>query len=322
VSSETAVAAADVRPAEGFLADVLRGLSAANKTLPCKYLYDQTGSQLFNRICALPEYYVTRAETAILRRHGAEIARRVGTACTLVEYGSGDGRKIRLLLEELKPPLAYVPVDIACEQLQSSTRALAADYPHLRVHPLCADFSGTLNLPADGTLFRRRVVYFPGSTIGNFGPDEAVRLLRRTAELCRRDGALLLTADMKKDPRVIDAAYNDSQGVTAAFNLNLLKRINRELGADFAVDKFWHHAFYDPRQGRVEMHLVSRVNQRVVIAGRGFEFREGESICTEYSHKYSDQELCDLAAGAGFQVREVWRDRLKYTGIAYLTASG
>jgi dimethylhistidine N-methyltransferase len=323
VISEAAVAAADrVRQAGGFLADVLCGLSGANKTLPCKYFYDQAGSQLFDQICALPEYYVTRAEIAILRRHGPEIARRVGSSCTLLEFGSGNGSKMRLLLKHLRPPLAYVPIDIAYEQLQRSARALAADYPFLRVFPLCADFTNPVDLPGNGSLFGRRVVYFPGSTIGNFTPEETVRLLRRTAELCRPGGGLLLTADLKKDPRVITAAYNDHQGVTAAFNLNLLTRMNRELGADFAVEKFWHHAFYEPRHGRVEMHLVSRAHQRAIVAGHGFEFREGESICTEYSHKYSLQDLRELAACGNFQVRQVWRDGLKYVTMLYLTACG
>jgi len=321
VISQAITAAADgVRPTDEFLADVLRGLSTAPKTLPCKYLYDAAGSRLFDQICALPEYYVTRAEFAILRRHGREIARCVGSSCTIIEYGSGNGRKVRLLLKHLKPPLAYVPVDIAREQLYCSARALAEEHPYLQVHPLCGDFTGPLSLPPNGALFSRRVVYFPGSTIGNFTPQEALRLLRQTAELCGPDGGLLLAADLRKDPRVIDAAYNDRQGVTAAFNLNLLTRMNRELGADFDVDKFWHHAFYDPRPGRVEMHLVSRTDQRVLVCGHRFDFRAGESICTEHSYKYNFQDLCELASSAGFVVQQVWQDPWKHVCMLNMAA--
>lgn len=303
--------------ADQFRADVLAGLAAPRKRLPCKYFYDEVGSELFERICALPEYYLTRAELEILLRHAPEMAGLLGANCLLVEYGSGSGRKTRLLLKHVNMRAAYVPIDVAGAQLRSAARALARDYPHIEVHPLCADFTQPIRLPAIGTPCQRRVVFFPGSTVGNFTPSEALRLLRQTAEFCGPGGGLLLGADLKKDPRIIAAAYNDEQGVTAAFNLNLLERVNRQLGADLRVEDFWHHAFYDPRAGRIEMHLVSRRDQHVRVSGREFFLAEGESVCTEYSYKYSLGELRGLAEAAGFSVERVWLDEHRYFSVHY-----
>jgi dimethylhistidine N-methyltransferase len=309
----------DLAPAvDRFRADVLSGLSAPAKELPCKYFYDAAGSALFDRICELPEYYPTRTELAILRRDVREMAAAVGPASLLIEYGSGSGIKSQLLLDHLDAPVGYVPVDIAREHLWQSAAALAHRYPGVAVLPVCADFTRPLSLPVPPRRPRRRVVYFPGSTIGNFTPDEAAGLLRQTARLCGPGGGMLLGVDLKKDPQVLHAAYNDAQGVTAAFNLNLLARINRELGSDFRAERFWHHAFYNPRAGRIEMHLVSRVAHRVHIGGAAFTFGEGESIRTEYSYKYSPTDLHCLAASGGFAVRRTWVDEAAHFCVLYL----
>jgi dimethylhistidine N-methyltransferase len=309
----------DLAPAAAdFRADVLSGLAAPEKTLSCKYLYDQAGSQLFERICALPEYYPARTELAILRRHSAEMAELLGPDCLLLEYGSGSSTKTRLLLDHLDRPAGYVPIDISREHLRASARALARDYVDLEVRPVCADFTAPLTLPSPTRPARTRVVYFPGSTIGNFVPAVAQTLLQETARLCGSGGALLLGADLKKDPRLLHAAYNDRQGVTAAFNLNLLVRINRELSADFQIDRFCHYALYNPRAGRIEMYLLSRIAQRASVAGHEFFFAEGEAICTEYSHKYSLADLHTMAQRAGFAVDRIWTDELNYFGVLYL----
>jgi dimethylhistidine N-methyltransferase len=303
-----------------FRADVLRGLRARPKELPCKYFYDEAGSRLFDRITELPEYYLTRTELAIMRQSAREMAACLGPECLLLEYGSGSSIKTPWLLEQLPEPAAYVPIEIAESHLRQSAARLAARFPRIEVVPVCADFTQPVPLPRLAVRYRRRAVYFPGSTIGNFTPEEATQLLRQTARLVGPGGALLLGADLKKDPRVIDAAYNDSQGITAAFNRNLLVRINRELGADFPVERFWHHAFYHPGEGRIEMHLVSQRDQCVHLGSERITFREGESIRTEYSYKYSLADLRALAAVAGFEVRRVWSDAERYFTVQYLTA--
>jgi dimethylhistidine N-methyltransferase len=304
-------------PDDGFRAEVIRGLSLRPRELPCKYFYDEEGSRLFEQICLLPEYYLTVTELKIMHRHAADMADILGRQCLLIEYGSGSSTKTRALLDRLASPAGYVPIDISREQLCQSAFALAREYPQLDVKPLDADFTMPIALPPMAQRPGRRVVYFPGSTVGNFTRDEATALLRRTAKLCGRDGGLLIGADLKKDPRVITAAYNDRAGVTAAFNRNLLMHINRALGGDFAVEQFWHHAFYDPAQGRIEMHLVSRREQRVHVAGQEFAFAEGESIRTEYSHKYSMADLRSLATTSGFEVRHTWTDERQYFAVQF-----
>ncbi|MBF6569913.1 MAG: L-histidine N(alpha)-methyltransferase [Candidatus Binataceae bacterium] len=305
-------------PAEDFLSDVVRGLTARNKTLPCKYFYDEIGSRLFDRICELPEYYPTRTELSILHRNASEMGELLGPRCLVIEYGSGSSNKTRVLLDHLKDPAAYVPVEIAREHLEESARLLRHDYPQLEVHAVCADFTRPLRLPRISRPAARRVVYFPGSTIGNFTPEEARRLLERSASLCGAGGAMILGVDLKKEPRVLEDAYNDREGVTAAFNLNLLARINRELGTRFDTEAFWHHALYDPREGRIEMHLVSRKDQQVALDGHRVSFVEGESICTEYSYKYSIGDLHELARLAGFTIERSWIDDRKYFSVHYL----
>ena len=302
-----------------FRADVLRGLGAPRKELPCKYFYDEVGSELFEQITELEEYYPTRTELGIMERHSGEMAGLLGSRCLLIEYGSGSSIKTRLLLDHLREPAGYVPIDVSGEYLHRSARALGKEYPDIKVLPLCADFTRPLALPACRKAAARRVVYFPGSTLGNFAPEAALALLRQTAILCGRDGGLLLGIDLQKDPRVIEAAYNDRRGVTASFNRNILVRINRELGADFDIEQFAHRAFYNAAQKRIEMHLVSRRDQVVRVGGVPFVFATGESIHTENSCKYSLPALADLAGAGGFALERVWTDERQYFSVAYLT---
>jgi len=290
-----------------FLADVLEGLTRPRKSLPCKYFYDERGSALFERICELPEYYPTRTELGILRRHAPAMAAALGPRCLLVEYGSGSSTKTRLLLERLERPAAYVPVDISREHLLRSAAALSTRHPGLRVIPVCADFTQGFALPRVAGA-ASRAAYFPGSTIGNFAHPEARKFLTRVAEQCSPGGALLIGVDLRKDRALLEPAYDDAQGVTAEFNRNLLRRINRELGADFDCAAWDHRAFWDPAQGRVEMHLVSRRAQLVELDGRRIPFARGESIHTESSHKYDLPGFAALARSAGFDVERVWTD--------------
>jgi dimethylhistidine N-methyltransferase len=298
-----------------FLRDVVRGLSQSPRSLPCKYFYDERGSALFDAICELPEYYPTRTERAILQRHAAAMIERLGEDPVLIEYGSGSSDKTRLLLDAL-PRGTYVPVDISREHLLRTARRLATAYPHLEILPVVADFTRPFAIPKPQAT-GRRVVYFSGSTIGNFLPDEALKLLRQIGELIGQGGGLLIGVDLKKDKAILEPAYNDRSGVTAAFNLNLLERINRELLADFDVENFRHRAWYNEALGRIEMHLVSQADQSVRIAGRRFQFRRGETICTEYSHKYSLDDFAQLARRANLTIREVWCDEHALFSVQY-----
>jgi L-histidine Nalpha-methyltransferase len=304
---------------EAFRRDVLRGLRRPHKELPCKYFYDARGSRLFDAICGLEEYYPTRCELEILRRRGGELAAALGPGCAVIEYGSGSSLKTRLLLERLDRPAAYVPIDVSGEHLLRAAARLRARFPGLDVRPVVADFTGPFGLP-ELPPAARRVVYFSGSTIGNFPPDEAVALLAGIRRLCGPGGGLLIGVDLKKDPAVLEPAYDDARGVTAAFNLNLLVRINRELGADFDLCRFRHLAFYDRDHGRIEMHLVSLAEQAVTVGGSVFYFRQGESIRTEYSHKYGLDDFAALASRAGLRVRGVWTDERGWYSVQYLEA--
>jgi dimethylhistidine N-methyltransferase len=287
---------------------VIAGLSLPQKSLPPKYFYDAEGSRLFERICRLPEYYLTRAELSLTRAHLDAIARFAGRGCELVEYGSGASLKTRLLIRALGPS-AYVPVDISAAALAGASRRLAREFPRLHLFAVTGDFSQPLRLPVfRARAARRRVVYFPGSTIGNLVPQEAQAFLKMTRGQVGRAGAMLVGVDLKKDASVLHAAYNDARGVTAAFNLNLLRRINRELGADFDLRRFRHYAFYNPAPGRIEMHLVSLRRQVVSLGAHRFEFAPGETIHTENSYKYSVEEFSALAGEAGFRAERVWRD--------------
>ncbi|MEX1097093.1 MAG: L-histidine N(alpha)-methyltransferase [Planctomycetales bacterium] len=302
-----------------FLEDVLAGLRARPKTLPCKYLYDERGSRLFDRICGLPEYYPTRTELAIMRRRAAEMARRIGPRAALVEYGSGSCLKTHLLLAHLERPAAYVPVDISREHLRKTAEQLDARYECLPILPVCADFTQPFQLPAVDGPSRRTIVYFPGSTIGNFVPEEAVALLAGVARLVGPSGGLLIGADLLKPRAILEAAYDDSRGVTAEFNLNLLARIDRELDGEFDPHTFEHRAVFDEERGRVEMQLVSRIEQSVRVGDEEFDFSRGETIHTENSHKYTLESFAMLAARAGFAVERAWTDPQRLFSVQYLT---
>lgn len=300
-----------------FLDDVLRGLQAHPRQLPCKYFYDAWGSRLFEEICELPEYYLARTERAIMSQSIAEIVEAIGPGSVLIEYGSGSSLKTCLILDRAPRLAGYIPIDISHAQLQSAAAALANRYPRIPIRPLCADYTRPYRLPhLPGT---RRVVYFPGSTIGNFPPPAAAGFLCHIARVCGPGGGLLIGVDLKKDPALLVPAYNDARGVTAAFNINLLQRINREFGADFHLDRFFHHARYDNPAGRIEMHLVSMGPQTVHLQGRHFTFTAGESIWTESSYKYSLEEFGRLAATAGFRVSRVWTDPARLFSVQYLT---
>ena len=296
-------------PALSLRDEVLAGLARRQKTIPPKFFYDARGCELFDAICELPEYYPTRTELAIMRAHAGEMAVALGAGCVLIEIGCGNSEKTRLLLEQLSPA-AFVPVDIAAEQLAASCGALAQAFPGLCIYPVRADFALPVTLPPAlaAAERQRRVLYFPGSTIGNFTREETAAFLQHWKPLLGADGALLIGVDLKKDPALLDAAYNDAAGVTAAFNLNLLVRFNRELAADFDLDAFRHRAFYDATLGRIEMHLESTRAQTVTVAGRRFAFAAGETIHTEISCKYSLEEFAALGCAAGYAPLRAWTD--------------
>ncbi|HZU90063.1 MAG TPA: L-histidine N(alpha)-methyltransferase [Stellaceae bacterium] len=305
---------------ESFRDAVLAGLMRPRKSIPCKFLYDERGSALFEEICRLPEYYPTRTEIAILERNAPDIAARMGPQCCLVEFGSGASHKARILLEALERPAAYVAVDISREHLREATASLAEDFPALAVIAVCADYTRPFRLPSLPGRVEKRIGFFPGSTIGNFEPDEAEAFLVNCRRLLGPDGDMIIGVDLKKDPDILDAAYNDRAGITAAFNLNLLERARRELGAAIDVDRFAHVAFYSEARGRVEIYLKSLVDQEVRIAGAPIRFAAGELIHTEYSYKYSIAEFRRLARHAGFHPVETWTDRGELFSVHYCEA--
>jgi dimethylhistidine N-methyltransferase len=311
----------DLQPAVGrFLDDVLAGLGRSPKALPSKYFYDARGCELFEAICELPEYYPTRTELALMRDRAADMAAQLGEGGLLIEFGSGASVKTEVLLRTLRPA-AYVPVDIAADALQASTARLAADFPQLPIIAICADYMQPLRVAElERIQASRRVIYFPGSTIGNLVPAEAQEFLGRAHELAGAGGAMLIGIDLKKNPDLLHAAYNDAQGVTAEFNLNLLRRINRELAADFDLDQFRHVAFYNAVAGRIEMHLESLCEQTVTVSGRTFVFGAGERMHTENSCKYSVSEFQRLAQSSGFRPVQVWVDANRLFAVHLLQA--
>ncbi len=293
---------------QALVADALAGLSAPRKTLPCKWLYDAEGARLFEAITRLPEYYPTRTEMRILAECGAEIARAIGPGAAVVEFGPGDGAKAVQLLSILAAPVAYLPVDIAPEWLEAAAGRVAAAFPGLPVRPVVADFAKAFDLAGRAGGSTTHLGFFPGSTIGNFEPREAEDFLRRARTTLRAGARMLLGADLVKDPKVLEAAYDDAAGVTAAFNLNLLARLNREAGAEFDLAGFRHRAVWNPSAERVEMHLVSLRDQAVRLAGRSIRFAAGETIHTENSHKYRPERLRALAEAAGWRPGPMWTD--------------
>ena len=302
-----------------FANELLTGLRAAPKRIPSKFFYDAAGSELFERITTLPEYYPTRTELSILTANLAGIAALIGSDVELVEFGAGSLRKVRLLLNGLTKPRTYVPIDISGEYLLDVATALEAEYPHVCVNPIVADFTRPIALGPLECSAMHRVGFFPGSTIGNFSRAGAVSFLRNARQTLD-GGPLLIGVDLVKDPNVLHAAYNDAEGVTEAFNKNLLLRANRELGADFDVGAFEHYAFYNPLAQRIEMHLISRKRQRVHLCGETIEFADGETIHTEDSHKYTLDGFRALAADAGYMPRRVWTDEEQLFSLQWLEA--
>jgi dimethylhistidine N-methyltransferase len=300
-----------------FAADVLAGLSARPKRLSPKYFYDEAGSRLFEQITELPEYYPTRCELSILRERAADIARFIAPDGALIEFGSGSTRKVRILLEAAPTIAAYVPVDISSEMLAQEAAALRDDHPRLAVTPVAADFTGPFRLPRAVTALPR-TGFFPGSTIGNFEPHDACAFLQHAGRMLGEGATLIIGVDLIKDAKILNAAYDDAAGVTAKFNLNLLARINRELGADFDLSAFSHEAFYNAERRRIEMHLASCRRQKVRVAGRAIDFRAGETIHTENSYKYTIESFGALARGAGWTQAAVWTDDKGYFSVQAL----
>jgi L-histidine Nalpha-methyltransferase len=318
-------AATHTRPAvrgEGgearLAADILRGLAQRPKRLSPTYLYDARGSVLFERICEQPEYYLTRTELGIMRRHAAAIAERIGPRALLIELGSGASLKTRLLLDRLQELAAYVPVDISRTALEEAARSIRDAYPAIEVLPIAADFTLPFDLPRPGRAPARRAVFFPGSTIGNFDEGPAVELLGHAHDLAAEGGALVIGIDLVKDRGMLLRAYDDAAGVTAAFNLNVLMRLNRELGADFDPHGFRHEAVWNPGPSRIEMHLKSLGRQTIHLAGESIELEPGEAIVTEHCHKYTLEGFTELAARAGWRARDAWLDDHGWFAVLYL----
>ena len=308
----------DLGPAiEGLREAALSGLALPQKVIPPWFLYDAQGAALFERICTLPEYYPTRSEIEILRRHGQDMADRMGSHAQLIEYGAGAAEKVRALLSVMDRPDRYIAIDVSREQLKAATSRLAMDYPELAITAICADYTRTVPLPiaSEGA----RVGFFPGSTIGNFTREQAVQFLRAAAQTLA-GGAMLIGVDLKKDKKVLDAAYNDSAGVTNAFILNILNRMNRELSANFDVSRFAYVGEYSEENGRVEMFVESKQAQSVAVAGKRFDFSAGERIHVEYSCKYDADEFQQLARRAGFAPSGLWTDRAGNFSVHYLVA--
>jgi len=309
----------DLHPPEERIRElVIEGLSESPKTLPCRLLYDKTGSELFEQICETEDYYPTRTEISILKRHLPGMADLLGAHCDVIEYGSGSSVKSRLLLHALHEPAVYIPVEISRTMLEHAVKLTRDEFPDIEIIPVCADYMQDVDLPRrEG---ERRIEFFPGSTIGNFHRDDALAFLKRSARFVGSGGALLIGVDLIKDPDILERAYNDSDGVTAAFNMNLLTRINRELGADFDLDQFHFKATWNADEHRIESHLISDKAQTVAVNGHAFEFDRGERIRTECSYKYDLPMFAELADKAGFDVKKVWTDPKDYFSVQYLVA--
>ena len=294
--------------------DIIAGLSCTPRSIPCKYLYDERGAALFEAICRLDEYYPTRTEIGILEKHSNQIAAWVGRDARVVEYGSGSGEKTRLLLAQLHSPREYLPIDVSFTQLLRHAANLRNRFPGLRVSPVHADYTKRFRLSFNGHS-RRTIVFFPGSTIGNFEPLEAIAFLRRAADVARGGGGLLIGVDLKKPASVLGRAYNDAHGVTAAFNLNILSHVNAVCGADFEQSNFEHVAFYNEDAGRIEMHLRSLVAQQITLSAGQIDLERGELIGTEHSYKYDPNEFSELVRQAGFRLRRRWFDAQRWFGV-------
>jgi len=298
---------------------LVAGLSKPQKTISPKYFYDERGSQLFEQITELPEYYLTDAELEIMRDNVDAMAAMIGKTASLIEFGSGSSLKTRILLEHIKDLAAYVPVDISQDHLWSSASKIRGEFPGLDVLPVVADFTQPFALPTPAIMPVKNVVYFPGSTIGNFEHEQAMSLLRVMHQEAGENGALLIGVDLQKDAEVISRAYNDSAGVTAAFNRNMLRHLNKGYGANFDLDEYVHRAVYDEARGRVVIELVSQSDQRFEIGDTEFAIAEGETILTEYSHKYTLAGFAAMAHEVGFEVERVWTDAAELFSVQYCT---
>ncbi|KNH30649.1 MULTISPECIES: L-histidine N(alpha)-methyltransferase [Exiguobacterium] len=303
-------------PQQNMRLEVIEGLMREQKVLPAKYFYDHIGSQLFEQITQQPEYYPTRTELAILEQHRAEIARSIGDVHTLIEYGSGSSRKIQMLLETFTHLDTYMPIDISKDFLMESARQLSERYPALHIKAVCGDYSQSISLPVEEA--QKRVIFFPGSTIGNFEPEEAMRFLRHSSRILETGDGFLIGVDLKKSVDVLERAYNDVAGVTAAFNLNMLTHLNQMLEGTFDVTRFEHHAFYNEEKGRIEMHLRSQLDQLVQVGDVTVPFKQGETIHTENSYKYSKEEFETLALKSGFHPVNCWIDDDERFSVHYL----
>lgn len=303
---------------DGLIEEITEGLTKPQKELPCKLFYDSKGSALFDEICELEEYYLTRTETSIMTENIDEICSVLGSRCLLIELGSGSSKKIRLLLTSLKNPAGYVPIDISEDHLMNSVKILALDYPKLKIYPVYADYTQLFNLPPVEFNHEKKVIYYPGSTIGNFEPQYASIFINRIAKSLDKGDGLLIGVDLKKDIKIIEDAYNDHKGVTAEFNLNILERLNRELGTNFNLDNWRHNAFYNREHGRIEMHLESLSNQDVRVNGTVIKHLKGETILTEYSYKYSVEEFKELVSDS-FRLENIWTDEDNKFGILYFS---
>ncbi|MBE9127409.1 MULTISPECIES: L-histidine N(alpha)-methyltransferase [unclassified Coleofasciculus] len=310
----------DFQPELGsFHDEILQSLAQSKKAIAPKFFYDKRGSELFERICELEEYYPTRTEIALLKTHSQEIAQLIGKGSLLIEYGSGSSTKVRILLEALQEPVGYMPIDISQEHMVQASAELAQSYSELDVIAVCADYTQDFQLPPYSKKpVNKKLIFFPGSTIGNLDPTQALHLLKQSASLLDTGDGMLIGVDLKKDPAILNAAYNDALGVTAEFNLNLLERINKELNANFDLANFRHWAFYNEEYSRIEMHLISLKEQTVAIAQIPFHFHEGETIHTESSYKYSIEEFQELADRAGFDAPQVWTDANHLFSLHYL----
>ncbi|MEO1580205.1 MAG: L-histidine N(alpha)-methyltransferase [Pseudomonadota bacterium] len=301
------------------IAELIAGLSQPQKMISPKYFYDEHGSELFEQITRQPEYYPTRTELSILRLYIDEISEALGDGVSLIEFGAGASVKVRILLDHVEGIQVFVPVDISGDHLALAAKELADDYPNIEVLPVAADFTRPFDLPSPKIMPERNVVFFPGSTIGNFAPDDALALLDTMRTVTKSGGALLIGVDLKKDAGVLERAYNDTAGTTAAFNLNMLTHLNRDYGANFDKSKFMHRSLYNERHGRIEMHLVSTEPQSVDLGDKTFDFKVGEYILTECSYKYTVEEFAELAGKAGFKVERVWTDVAPNFSLQYLT---
>jgi dimethylhistidine N-methyltransferase len=310
---------------EEFLTDVIDGLSKPQKTLPCKYFYDEKGSILFEQICKTPEYYVTRTECSIYAKYAAEMASLIGERALIIEPGAGSIKKISLLLETMKNPAGFIPMDISEEILQLSSDALSQQFPDLDITPIVIDFLNKeelhqlfAKLPSQ-PLVNKRIIFFPGSTIGNFHPEEAKQFLKQFADNLQSGDGLLIGVDLVKDHKILENAYNDAEGVTADFNLNLLHRINNELGGNVTVNAFEHKAIFNEEDSRIEMHIVSTQAQKIQLPNQSFSFDKNETIHTENSYKYSVEMFSEIARESGFSLEKVWKDSNSLFSVSYYT---